>query len=101
MSNHAVASSLVSIGFFWYFLVTVVPCHGSSWRTPNTYLTAGIRRGTATTSSTTTGTTSVDLPDGVVKAINAIPSGWSAPAITPGTRATSPARNLEATASNC
>jgi len=31
---------------------------GSTWRSPNTYREAGIRRGTATSSSTTTGTTS-------------------------------------------
>src|SRR4051812_26423900 len=41
--------------------VTAVPCLGSSWRTPNTYLTAGIRRGTATSTSTRVGTTSVPL----------------------------------------
>jgi hypothetical protein len=34
------------------------PLSGSSWRTPNTYLTAGIRRGTATPCSTRVGTTS-------------------------------------------
>ncbi|MGH3343255.1 MAG: VOC family protein [Carbonactinosporaceae bacterium] len=31
---------------------------GSTWRSPNTYPTAGIRRGTATSSSTSNGTTS-------------------------------------------
>ena len=34
------------------------PVSGSSWRTPNTYRKAGIRRGTATSSSTRPGTTS-------------------------------------------
>jgi len=34
--------------FFWYLLVTVVPFLVVSWRTPNTYPTGGVRRGTAT-----------------------------------------------------
>jgi len=36
---------------------------GSTWRSPNTYREAGIRRGTATSSSTRTGTTSRRLHD--------------------------------------
>jgi len=35
---------------------------GRLWRTPNTYPKAGVRRGTATSSSTRTGTTSQEDP---------------------------------------
>ena len=37
-------------------------CLGSTWRSPNTYRKGGVRRGTATSSSTRPGTTSVDRP---------------------------------------
>ncbi|MGH3342941.1 MAG: cation-translocating P-type ATPase, partial [Carbonactinosporaceae bacterium] len=45
---------------------------GSTWRSPNTYPTAGIRRGTATSSSTSNGTTSAIATVVVVNAIFAL-----------------------------
>jgi len=32
------------VAFFWYFFIAV-PCLGSTWRSPNTYRKAGVRRG--------------------------------------------------------
>ena len=47
----------------WYFVVTVVPFfRWCLWRTPNTYRKAGIRRGTATSTSMRPGTTSRSPP---------------------------------------
>jgi len=57
------AIALVSNDVLWYFLVTVVPfLRWCLWRTPNTYRKAGIRRGTATSTSTRPGTTSAASP---------------------------------------
>lgn len=48
----------------------MVPCLlGSSWWTPNTYRKAGVRRGTATSSSTRAGTTSVRIVEETGKPI--------------------------------
>jgi Rhodopirellula transposase DDE domain len=43
---------------------TAVPFHRESWQTPDTYHTAGLRLGTATTTSTSPGTTSAPVITG-------------------------------------
>src|SRR5450759_2034792 len=48
-SGTASPAPLLVVGmFFWDLLVMVVPFLVVSWRTPNTYPTGGVRRGTAT-----------------------------------------------------
>jgi hypothetical protein len=44
---------------------TAVPSIGPTWRSPDTYHTAGLRRGTATSTSTSPGTTSCGAQQGV------------------------------------
>jgi len=55
-------------------LFTVVPClSGRLWRTPNTYRKAGIRRGTATSSSTRSGTSSTWQDDALYQLLTPDP----------------------------
>src|SRR4051812_37017094 len=59
LTESGTAGRLVSISTFWYFLRTAVPCLVVFLAVhPSTYRTAGLRRGTATSTSTSPGTTS-------------------------------------------
>ena len=99
------ASELVSNSVLWYFLVTAVPVLGRLWRTPNTYLTAGLGRGTATSNSTRVGTTSsraqgcasrITLlrPGTPTQSVQSLPGSFSAaPRLLPLRTSTSPWRS--------